>query len=51
MKRLTVILFPNHADAVRRRNLEFLLLAILLSLLVTGVIVLAMIFYNRPMIK
>ena len=48
MKWLTSFVFPNSADATRRRDLKFLLLAILLSLLITAVIVIcALIFFVK----
>jgi len=47
MKWLALWLVPNHANAVHRRNTKFLILAILISLLVTSGIVIGMIFINR----
>ena len=47
MKWLALWLSPDHANAVSRRNAKFLILAVLISLLVTGGIVLVMVFINR----
>jgi len=51
MNWLLTIFFPGPADAVRRKDIRFLMLALLLSLLVTGGIIFAMIFYNKVRIK
>jgi len=51
MNWLQTILIPGHAGAVRRKDIRFLLLAILLSLLFTGLIILGMIFCNKVQIK
>jgi len=47
MKWLALWLVPDHANAVPRRNAKFLILAVLLSLLVTSGIVIGMIYINR----
>ena len=47
MKWLALWLSPDHVNAVSRRNAKFLILAVLISLLVTGGIVLVMVFINR----